>query len=114
MGPPIANAFAIRDHTREPRNDEEGRGVRWQGHSTTYPHRRRSIDHELPIRNTIGTSGTGRIRVLHADDENGRWWCGFAAGAANTSSVRNLDIDKIGAADSLTRAVMIMMIIVVK
>jgi energy-converting hydrogenase Eha subunit C len=36
----------------------------------------------------------------------------FADG--NTSSVRNLDVDKVGAADSLTGAVMVMVIIVVE
>ncbi|KAF8497805.1 hypothetical protein F5888DRAFT_1634238 [Russula emetica] len=40
-------------------------------------------------------------------------WCGFA-GPGNTSSVRNLDVDKAWAVDSLTGAVIIMVIIVVE
>jgi len=49
--------------------------------------------------------GIGGIPVLHADDRKGGW-CGFA-GAGNTSSVRNLNVDKVGAAESLTGATMV-------
>jgi len=44
---------------------------------------------------------------------NGREWCGFA-GDGNISNVRNLDIDKVGAADSLTGFVVVMVIIVIE
>ena len=73
--------------------------------TTAYPHRHRPVHHGLPMRTTTGTCGSGGILVLHVDDGNG-WWCGFTA-AGNTSSVRNLDIDKVG-------AVMVMVIIVVE
>jgi hypothetical protein len=62
----------------------------------------------LPTHTTTCTCG---IRVLHVDDANGSW-CGFT-GAGNTS-VGNLDVDKVGAADSLTGAVMVMVIIVIE
>ena len=92
---------------------EEGEGRRMVGTGTTaYPHRRRPAHHGLPTRTTTGTRGSGGILVLHVDDGNGRW-CEFA-GAGNTCSVRNLDVDKVGAADSLTGAVMAMVIVVVE
>jgi hypothetical protein len=84
---------------------KEGEGTRMGGVSTTaYPHRHRPIHYRLPMRTTTRACGIGGIRVLHVDDAN-EGWCGFA-GAGNTSSVRNLDVDKVGAADSLTGAVM--------
>ncbi len=61
---------------------------------------------------TTGACGSGGIRVLHAEDENGGW-CGFA-GAGNTDSVRNFDVGEDGVVDSLTGAVIVMVIIVVK
>jgi hypothetical protein len=54
--------------------------------------------------------GSGGIRVLHADDGN-KGWDGFA-GAGNPSSVRNLDVDKVGVADSLTGAVVMAIMVV--
>jgi hypothetical protein len=80
--------------------------------TTAYPHRRRPIDYGLPTRAATRTCGSGGIRVLHPDDANGGW-CGFT-GAGNTNSVRNLDVDKVGAADSLTQVVMVIVIIVVE
>jgi hypothetical protein len=68
----------------------------------------RPIHHGLPTRTTRGTCGSGGIRVLHANDAN-RGWYEFA-GAGNTSSVRNLDVDKVGAADSRAGAVIIIVI----
>ena len=75
--------------------------------TAAYPYRRRAIHHGLPTRTTSSTCGSGNFRVLHAhsDDVNGGACCGFAA-AGYTSSVRNLDIDKVGAANSLIGAVM--------
>ena len=69
--------------------------------TTAHPHRHRPIHHGLPTRGTTGTCGRGDIRVLHADDVSGGAWGGLA-GAGNTSIVRNLDVDKVGAANSLT------------
>lgn len=66
------------------------------------------------MRNSIGTSSTCRIRVLHADDEKGRCWCGFVAEVANTAVCGISTLNKIEAVDSLTRSVMVMMIIVVE
>jgi hypothetical protein len=98
--------FATESYTGAERGREEGEGRRMSGTGTTaYPHRRRPIYHRLPMRTTTSTCGSGAIRVLHPDDANGGW-CRFA-GAGNTSSVRNLDIDKVG-------AVIIMVIIVVE
>ena len=68
--------------------------------TTAYPHRCRPITNGLPTRTTTGTCDSGSIRVLHADDAN-EGWCGFA-GARNIGSVRDLDVDKVGTADSLT------------
>jgi hypothetical protein len=81
--------------------------------TTAYPHRHRPIHHRLLTRTTTGTCGSGGtrvllLRVLHADGGN-RGWCGFT-GAGNTSSVRNLDVDKVGVTDSLTGAVMVMVL----
>ena len=75
--------------------------------TTAYQYRRRAIHHGLPTRTTSSTCGSGNFRVLqaHSDDVNRGACCGFA-GAGYTSSVRNLDIDKVGAADSLIAAVM--------
>ena len=66
-----------------------------------YPHHRCQIHHGFPTHTTTGTYGRGGIRIIHDDDG-----CGFA-GAGDSSSLRNLDVDKGG-------AVMIMVIIVVK
>ena len=65
--------------------------------TTAYLYRRRAIHHWLPTRTTTSTCGSGDFRVLHAhaDNVNGGACCGFA-GAGYTSSVRNLDIDKVG------------------
>lgn len=60
------------------------------------------INRGLPKRTTNCTSGSGGI---HAGDANGGW-CGFT-GASNTSSVRNLDVNRVG-------AVMVMVIVVVE
>ena len=65
-----------------------------------------------PTRTTTGTWGRGGIRALHADDGNGGWY-GFA-GAGNASGVQNLYVDKVGAADSLTGAAVITVIMVVE
>ena len=75
--------------------------------TTAHPYRRRAIHHGLPMRTTTSTCGSGDFRDLHAhaDDVNGGACCGFA-GASYTSNVRNLDIDKVGAANSLIGAVM--------
>jgi hypothetical protein len=81
----------------------------WHGHyglpasSSSDPSRAPDAHHHC-------TCGSGGVRVLHGDDGG---WFRFA-GAGHTSSVRNLDVDKVGAADSLTRAVMVMVIIVVE
>jgi hypothetical protein len=93
---------------------EEGKkgkeGDRWHGHyglpasSSSYPSR-------VPMCTTTGTCGSGGIRVLHAGDAKGGW-CEFA-GAGNTNSVRNLDVDKVEAADSLTGAVMVMVLVII-
>ena len=61
---------------------------------------------------TICTCDSGGIQALDVNDENGGW--GRLAGAANTNSVRNLDIDKIGAGDSLTGAVMLVVTVVIE
>jgi hypothetical protein len=53
--------------------------------------------------------GSGGIRVLHADDANGG-----LEGVGNTNRVRNLDVDKVGAASPLTGADMVMVIIIVE
>jgi hypothetical protein len=87
-----------------------GKDNGWHGHYGL-PASSSSDPSQAPTRTTTGTCGSGGIRVLHADD--GNQGCGFA-GAGNTSGVRNLDVDKVGAADSLTGAVMVMMIIVVE
>src|ERR1700755_1626999 len=74
---------------------EEGEGKRMVGMgNTAYPHRHRPVHHGLPMRTTTGTCGSGSIIILHVDDGKGRW-CGFA-GAGNTSSVRNLEVDIVG------------------
>jgi hypothetical protein len=96
---------------------EEGRkeGEEWRmgGTGTTaYPHRRRPIHHRLPTRTRTGMWGNGGIRVLYPEDANGGW-CEFA-GAGNTSSVWYLDVNKVGAADSLSGVVMVMVFIVVE
>ena len=49
---------------------------------------------------------------MNVNNENRGW--GRLAGAANTNSVRNLDIDKIGAGDSLTGAVMFVVTIIIE
>ena len=84
------------------REGEKGRRRGCTG-TMAYPHHHRPIHHGLPTRTTAGLCGSDGIRVLHADDAN-RGWCGFV-GAGNTGSVRSLDVDKVEAADSLTRAV---------
>lgn len=101
--PPSARAFAT----------ILGNESRMGGTATmAYPHRRRRrpIDHGLSMCTTTSTYSSGKIRVLHADDADGGW-CGFT-GAGNTSSVLNLEVEKVGVADSLTRAVITMVIIV--
>ena len=86
----------------------KGRRGRKKG-MAAYPYRRYAIHHGLPTRTTTSTCGSGDFRVLrgHADDVNGGGCCGFAgAGYTSSLSVRNLDIDKVGAANSLIGAVM--------
>jgi hypothetical protein len=51
------------------------------------------------------------VLVLYADDGNGGW-CGFA-GAGNTSSVWNLDVDKVEAADLLAGTVMVTVLVII-
>jgi hypothetical protein len=70
-----------------------------------------SLYYGLLTRTITGTCGSSGIRVLHADDANGGS-CGFAQ-AGNTSSARNLDVDKVGAADSLLAVVVMVMVIIV-
>ena len=65
-----------------------------------------------PDAHHTGTCGKGGIRALHADNGKGGWH--RFAGAGDGSSVRNLDVDKVGAADSLTGAVVIMVTIVIE
>ena len=73
----------------------------WHEQGTTaYPHHRCEIHHGLPTHTTTGTYGSGGIQIVHDDDG-----CGFA-GAGNSSSVRNLEVGKVG-------AVTVMVIIVV-
>jgi hypothetical protein len=81
--------------------------------TTAYPHRYRPIHHRLLTRTTTGTCGSGGIRVLllrllHADNGNGGWR--GVTGAGNTSSVRNLDVDKVGAV--MGHGVMMVIIVV--
>jgi hypothetical protein len=103
----VQDAFAARDQTRERKEEGKKRKDReWAArHYGLTPHRRRPIHHGLPTRTITGTCGSGGIRALHVDDGNGGWY-GFA-GAGNASSVRNLHVDKVGAADSLAGAVII-------
>lgn len=64
-----------------------------------------------PSLTTTGTCGSSGIRALHADDANGG--SSRFAGAGNISSARNLDVDKVGAADSLLAVVVMVMVIIV-
>ena len=55
-----------------------------------------------------GTCGSDSIRVLHADDYELRvLWDRGLSGVGKTRSVPNPDVDKVGAASSLTGAVMV-------
>ena len=63
------------------------------------------------MRTTTCTCGSRGLRVLHADYGNGGWR--EFAGVGNTSRVCNFDVEKVGAADSFTWAVAVMVIIVV-
>ena len=99
------HALAARDHTQEQKKDGMARA------------RRLTRIVALPItgsRRALPLArGSDDIRVSRADDVNGGEWCGFTA-AGNTSSVRNLDIDNVRAADSLTGSVMAMAIVIEK
>ena len=98
---------------RRKRKRRKGRREKGSRGHYGYPHCRRPIHHELPTRSTTGTCGSGDIRALHADDVNGGAWCGFA-GAGDTSIVQDLDVDNVRIANLRTRAVMIMVIILVE
>jgi hypothetical protein len=91
----------IRSLKRRKKGKKGGKENGWHGHYGL-PASSSSDPSQAPRLTTTGTCGSGGIRVLHADD--GNQGCGFA-GAGNTSGVRNLDVDKVGAADSLTGAV---------
>ena len=77
------------------------------------PHHRRPIYHGGPTRTTTGACGSDGIRVMHADDENGGVGSRELATPA-VCGISSLDVDKVGFADSLTGAVIAMVIIVIE
>ena len=113
--PPSADALAARNHTQEWKKEGGKGGKRGDGTgTTTYPNRHPPNHQGLPTRNTTGTCVSDDIQILHADDVNGGESGVGSRGAGDTSSVRNLDIDKVGAADSRTGFVAVMVIIVIE
>ena len=81
----------------------------------TYPHRRRPIHHGLPTRITTGTCDSGGYSNPACSMLTMRTEGGVGLRELGTpAECGNLDVDKVGAADSLTGAVMVMVIILVE
>ena len=72
----------------------------WHGHYGSLASSSPDPSRAPEVHNTTGTCGSGGIRVLHADDGGG------VGSRELASSVWNLDVDKSGAADSMTGSVM--------
>ena len=112
--PPSADSFAAQDHTRE-RKEERKNGKEREWVARTYPHHRRPIHHGLPTRTTTGTCGSGgysnpacSMLTMRTEGVVGLRELGTPAECGN------LDVDRVGATDTLTDAVMVMVIIIVE
>ena len=102
--------FAAQDHTRE-RKEEEGKmETTSEGEwvARTYPHRRRPVHHGLPTRTTTGACSSGgysspvcSILTMRTEGVVG------LRELVTPAACENLEVDKVGTADSLTRAVMV-------
>ena len=111
----VQTLFAAQDHTRERKEEgnrrkKEGEWVAW-----AYPHRCRPIHYGLPMHTTTGTFTSGRylspacsMLTMRTEGVVGLWEL------ATPAECGNLDVNKVGAADSLTEAVMVMVIIIVE
>jgi hypothetical protein len=110
----VQTLFAAKDYIRERKekgkNGKEGEWVAW-----AYPHRRRPIYHGLPTRTTTGTCSSGGysspaccMLTMRTEGVVG------PRELATPAECGNLEVDKVGAGDSLTGAVMVMVIIIVE
>ena len=91
----------------EGKNGKEGEWV-----ARAYPHRRRPIHHGLPTRTMTGMCSSGlysnpacSMLTIRTEGVVG------SRDLATPAECGNLDVDKVGAADSLSGAVMVMVII---
>ena len=114
MSPPGTDAFAAQVHTRE-RKEEGKNGKEGESVARTYPHRRRPIHHALPTRITTGACSSGGYScpVCSMLTMRTKGVVGSRE-LATLAECGNFDVYKVGAADSLTEAVMVTVIIIVE
>ena len=111
----VQTLFAAQDHTWERKEEGNRRKKEGEWVARAYPHRRHPIHYGLPMCTTTGTFSSGRylspacsMLTMRMEGVVGSWEL------ATPAECGNLDVNKVGAADSLTGAVMVMVIIIVE
>jgi hypothetical protein len=111
----VQTLFTAQDHTRERKEEGNRRKKEGEWVARAYPHRRRPIHHGLPTRTTTGTFSSGgysspacSMLTMRTEGVVG------LRELATPAKCRNLDVDKVRAANSLIGAVMVMVIIIVE